>query len=211
MRGVKSVGWFAGAAVAAICALTWSTATSPALESAALATAPAYTAAGRLVRPLDYREWTFVTSGLGMTYGPAQHASTHPMFDNVFVNAHAYRTFLDTGTWPEQTMFVLEIRRAEEKVSIDSGGRTQGAVVAVEASVKDSSRFPGNGWAYFTFDGPNGLVDDAAPLPATAACYSCHERHALLDNTFVQFYPTLLETARRLGKLDPAKPEGTKP
>ncbi len=43
-----------------------------------------YTASGELVRPADYREWVFVTSGVGMTYGPAQPATGQPaMFDNV--------------------------------------------------------------------------------------------------------------------------------
>jgi hypothetical protein len=193
--------WLAGAALVASCASAWSTSAGAAAPGAA-AMGPAYTAAGRLARPLDYRQWTFVTSGLGMTYGPAQHSGRSPMFDNVFVTPESYRAFLDTGTWPDRTMFVLEIRRAESSVSIDQGGRTQGAVVAVEASVKDRARFPGNGWAYFTFDGAGGLLDDAQPLPASAACYACHENHAAVDNTFVQFYPTLLETARRLGKLE---------
>jgi hypothetical protein len=30
----------------------------------------------------------------------------------------------------------------------------------------------------------------------TAVCYSCHEQHAAVDTTFVQFYPTLLEIAK---------------
>jgi len=33
----------------------------------------------------------------------------------------------------------------------------------------------------------------------SAACYSCHEEHAATDNTFVQFYPTLIETAKQHG------------
>lgn len=174
--------------------------------------APAYTAAGRLVRPADYREWVFVTSGLGMTYGPAQHAAgSTPPFDNVFVTRDAHRAFLDGGAWPDGTMFVLEIRRAESGVSIDTGGRTQGDVVALEASVKDRSRFGGNGWAYFSFDGPQGFLDDAAPLPATAACHSCHASHAAVDNTFVQFYPTLREAARRHGRLSPHAGRGAEP
>jgi hypothetical protein len=203
---MNRASWLAGVALVASCASPWSTSAGAAAPGAAGA-APVYTAAGRLARPLDYRQWTFVTSGLGMTYGPAQHAGSSPMFDNVFVTPESYRAFLDTGTWPDRTMFVLEIRRAESNVSIDEGGRTQGAVVAVEASVKDRARFPGNGWAYFTFDGAGGLLDDAQPLPATAACYACHANHAAVDNTFVQFYPTLLETARRLGKLAESESE----
>ena len=29
-----------------------------------------FTKSGELVRPTDYREWIFLSSGLGMTYGP---------------------------------------------------------------------------------------------------------------------------------------------
>jgi hypothetical protein len=198
---MRSAAWLAGATVLGSCIATTEPARTSTPASAGVA-APAYTAAGHLVRPADYREWTFVTSGLGMTYGPAPHANGQaPLFDNVFVTRDAYLAFLDGGTWPDGTMFVLEIRRAESGISIDGGGRTQGDVVAIEASVKDSSRFPAKGWAYFTFDGQRGFLDDAAPLPSSAACYSCHERHAAVDNTFVQFYPTLREAARRHGKL----------
>ena len=31
---------------------------------------PEYTKDGKLSRPLNYREWIFLSSGLGMTYGP---------------------------------------------------------------------------------------------------------------------------------------------
>lgn len=36
------------------------------------ATAPAYTATGELMLPADFREWVFVGTSLGMTYGPAK-------------------------------------------------------------------------------------------------------------------------------------------
>jgi hypothetical protein len=147
----------------------------------------------------------FVTSGLGMTYGPAQPAAGRPpLFDNVFVTRPAYAEFLRSGTWPDKTMFVLEIRRAEEKVSINNGGRTQGGITAIEASVKDLQRFKDTGgWGYFSFDGPSGLTDSAAPLPTTAPCYACHKNNTAVDNTFVQFYPTLFEVAERRGTIKP--------
>ena len=31
---------------------------------------PRYTADGQLILPSDYREWVFLSSGLGMTYNP---------------------------------------------------------------------------------------------------------------------------------------------
>src|SRR5262245_24999459 len=69
------------------------------------ASGPSFTTDGRLLRPADYREWVFVSSGLGMTYGPAQPASDRPpLFDNVFVTPAAYREFLRSGSWPDGTM-----------------------------------------------------------------------------------------------------------
>jgi len=137
-----------------------------------------------------------------MTYGPAQVAADQlQMFDNVFVTSDAYREFLRSGTWPDKTMFILEVREAQTNVSINNGGRTQGDVMRIEASVKDRARFPNGGWAYFSFDGPQGLAASTAPLPTTAPCYTCHSMNTAVDNTFVQFYPTLFEVARRLGTI----------
>ena len=47
----------------------------------------------------------------------------------------------------------------------------------------------------FDSDGP------AKQVPKEAACYSCHEQHAAVDTTFVQFYPTLIELAKKKGTL----------
>ena len=41
-------------------------------------------------------------------------------------------------------------------------------------------------------------------IPRSAECYSCHAAHAAVDTTFVQFYPTLLPVATKLGTLNPA-------
>jgi hypothetical protein len=171
---------------------------------AALAADPAFTDQGELVRPPDYREWVFLASGLGMTYGPNRPQAGQPApFDNVFVNPDSYRAFKKTGRWPDGTMFMLEIRSAEENVSINAGGRTQGALRAIEASVKDSKRYPDGGWSYFTFDGPQGLRGSAAPLPRTADCYACHSKNAAVEWTFTQFYPAAFEIAQRLGTVRP--------
>jgi hypothetical protein len=157
----------------------------------------------RVMRPAGYREWVYLTSGLGMTYGPAQPASNQPpLFDNVFASPAAYREFLRSGTWPDGTMLVLELRRAQANVSINNGGHTQGEVVAIEAAVKDRKRYPNGGWAYFTFGGPRG-ADAAAPLADTASCYACHSKNAAVENTFVQFYPTLFDVARQKGTIRP--------
>ncbi|OLC50353.1 MAG: hypothetical protein AUH43_05300 [Acidobacteria bacterium 13_1_40CM_65_14] len=99
-----------------------------------------------------------------------------------------------TGKWPDRTMFVLELRASSDQGSILESGRFQKEVVGIEASVKDERRFPEK-WAYFGFEGGS---NEAAPFPKSAGCLSCHQQHAAVDNTFVQFYPTLLEVATRM-------------
>ena len=153
-----------------------------------------------LLKPEDYRGWTFLSSGLGMAYGPDAAPGRPPLFTNVFVNPSAYRAFLQTGRWPDKTMFVLELRRARTEGSINKGGSFQGEIVGIEAEVKDS-RFPGN-WAFFGF-GPGGRNASSAPLPGDASCYACHKTNAAVENTFVQFYPELMEVAQRMGTLNP--------
>ena len=155
-----------------------------------------YTKEGDLVPPLQYREWVYLTSGLDMSYNP-KAPSDMSMFDNVFVNPEAYRSFISTGTWPDKTVLVLESRGAESKSSINKAGHFQsGAVMGLEMHVKDESRFPGK-WAFFDVANES----KATLVPQGAPCYSCHADHAAVDTTFVQFYPTLLPIAKQKGTL----------
>lgn len=161
---------------------------------------PQYTADGRLQFPADYREWIFLSSGVDMSYSPRGMAMNHSMFDNVFVNPEAYKAFLETGTWPDKTMLVLEVRGAQTKGSINHTGHFQTAeLMGTEVHVKDEARVPGK-WAFFGFDNE----PTAKMIPAKADCYSCHQQHAAVDTTFVQFYPTLLEVAKKKNTLNPA-------
>ena len=154
-----------------------------------------YTKDGALVPPVgQYREWVYLTSGLDMSYA-ANPSSDMSMFDNVFVNPEAYRSFLSTGTWPDKTVFVLETRGAGSKSSINKSGHFQSEnVMGLELHVKDEARFPGK-WAFFDV----ASESKATLFPQTAACYSCHAQHAAVDTTFVQFYPTLLPVAEAKG------------
>lgn len=156
---------------------------------------PQYSDEGRLRFPHNYREWVFLSSGLGMTYGPLA-SSADPRFDNVFVSPSAYRAFLDTGRWPDGTVMVLEVRAAQSKGSINRAGHFQGDVVGVETHVKDSRRFPRQ-WAFFRFMGQSEISESAEAENST--CYRCHEPNGAVDTTFVQFYPTLIPAARAKG------------
>jgi len=148
-----------------------------------------------LVRPTDYREWIFLSSGLGMTYEPPSANPRPPTFGNVFVNPSSYRSFMQTGKWPDRTIFVLEFRNSDSEASINKSGRFQTGLAGVEAEVKDS-RFP-DGWAFFTFT----AAASAEPMSpaASAPCIECHTKNTAVERTFVQFYPTLFEIARRMG------------
>jgi hypothetical protein len=157
-----------------------------------------YNGSGQMKLPAQYREWVYLTSGFDMTYNPQLAAMDHSMFDNVFVNPESYKKFLETGTWPDKTVMVLEGREARTKGSINQRGHFQAVGVAdLEVHVKDEARFPGK-WAFFAFNKPdkNGTL-----FPQKATCYSCHAEHGAVDTTFVQFYPTLLPVAQKKGTL----------
>ena len=168
------------------------------------AAAPQFTADNQLIRPKDYREWVYLTSGLGMSYGPVaanQQSDASPVFDNVFVNPSSYKAFLATGKWPDKTIFILELRASAGHGSINKAGHFQTDVVAVEAAVKDEAHIPDK-WGYFGFSGaPGPLASSAKIFPKTAGCFACHTTNGAVDNTFVQFYPTLLEVAEAKGTL----------
>jgi len=154
---------------------------------------PSFAANGDMLPPANYREWIYLSTGIDMSYSPKAMQTDHSTFDNVFVNPAAYRSFVATGTWPDKTIMVLEVRGAKNKGSINQRGHFQEtAIMGLEVHVKDETRFPGK-WAFFEFDGPqkNGTL-----IPEKAPCYTCHVAHGAVDTTFVQFYPTLLPIAK---------------
>ena len=160
---------------------------------------PGYLQDGRLKFPFDYREWVFLSSGLDMSYSERAASAGHSMFDNVFAAPAAYKEFVRTGTWPDGTVLVLENRGAQQKGSINQRGNFQsGDVMGVEIHIKDTQRFQG-GWGFFAFRG----TTPARMIAMSAECYSCHQQHAAVDTTFVQFYPTLLGIATLKGTLSP--------
>jgi len=158
---------------------------------------PAYTADGKLVAPEHYREWIYLTSGIDMSYAAEKAPPDHHMFDNVFVNPSSYRSFLETGTWPDKTTLVLEVRGADSPTSINKRGHTQSAErMGMEIHVKDHGT-----WTFY--DLPDG-AKAADLISRPASCYSCHEAHGAVDTTFVQFYPTLLPLAEQKHTLSDA-------
>jgi len=152
-----------------------------------------FTPKGEMVFPEQYRDWIWLTSGLGMSYDTSTE-NPDPKFDNVFVSPAAYKAFVSTGTWPAGTVFILEIRGSRNQGSINKSGHYQGDLLDIEAHVKK----PDGRWAFYGFG--NG-TKPAGVIGHDASCYSCHEQHGAVDTTFVQFYPTLLPVARSKGTL----------
>ena len=145
--------------------------------------------------PENYREWVWLSSGLGMSYSATASERPNPVFDNVFASPEAYKVFKQTGTWPAKTTLMLEIRNSGSNPSINKTGHFQAERTDIEAHVKDAS----GQWAFYAFG--NGDKTGAL-IPKQASCYSCHEQHGAVDTTFVQFYPTLLEIAKAKGKVE---------
>jgi hypothetical protein len=157
-----------------------------------------FTRDGELAYPANYREWIFLSSGLGMTYGPNAPAAGTPLrYDNVFVNPSSYREFLKTGKWPDGSVFILEIRKSETHGSINQHGSFQTDIVAIEAHVKDSRRFKGS-WAFYDL---SPAKPSAKPIADGNGCQKCHEAHGAVDTTFVQFYPELIPVAQKFGTM----------
>jgi len=149
-----------------------------------------YTPEGKLVFPKDYRTWVYLSTGMDMAYLEGPPPSQHT-FDSVFVDPASYAAFQKTGTWPDRTVMVLEVRKGQSRGSINKAGVFQTDVAGREVHVKDVARFK-SGWAFF----PG--ADTASALSQTSQCNVCHEQHGAVDTTFVQFYPTLLPTAKAM-------------
>src|SRR6266436_3506768 len=158
-----------------------------------------YDAKGELVRPTGYREWMFLSAGFGMNYSPAP--GSHEMFTNVFVQRWAYDEFAASGKWPEQSMFVIDERDAASRSSINQKGHYQTDLMGLAVEVKDSTKNPDK-WAYYAFDAEGKT---AGAMPKGNGCWSCHDAHAAVEHTFVQFYPTLKVVAKKFGVYNEAR------
>ncbi len=164
---------------------------------------PQYDDKGQLVRPADYREWMFLSAGYGMNYSPAPGG--HEMFTNVFVQRWAYDQFVNSGKWPEQSMFVIDERDAASRSSINQKGHYQTDLMGLAVEVKDSGRNPDK-WAYYGFEADGKT---AGAMPHGNGCWSCHDAHAAVEHTFVQFYPTLKTVAKKFGTYNESREQVT--
>ena len=148
-----------------------------------------------LLCPPSYREWVFVGCSLGM--GHAQNKSSE-VYHNVYIDPLAYREYQRSGKFPDGTVMLLESLSAGTKFDPESQGSYEEDVLALQASVKDSSRFD-SGWGFYDFTaGVGKLKPQAEPLPQTAGCLACHREKAATDHVFTQFYPVLRVSTAKL-------------
>jgi len=144
-----------------------------------------------LLFPKGYREWVFVGSSLGLEYdAEKKQASEKLEFKNVYMSPSAYRKFLQTRTFPEGTILVLETGTEAKKSEPGLRGSYLDEFTGVSAAVKDTKRFA-DGWAYFSFGDRGAKSKDRAQPFAKSSCYDCHRQKGGLDNVFIQFYPML--------------------
>ncbi|HET9332966.1 MAG TPA: cytochrome P460 family protein [Gemmatimonadota bacterium] len=174
-------------------------------DSIPAAQLPRFTPDGRLLRPEGWEGWVLAGTSMGLTYNepaaaPAPGAPPG-IFLNVYVQPWAYERFMESGEFPEGTMFILAMAEPITKADPARGGFYMGEISMMEVHLKRAGVHE-SGWGFYGF----GSDDSSAEiLPAEANCYSCHRDEAAYDQAFVQFYPKMRE---RLG-LDPAVADST--
>ena len=76
--------------------------------------------------------------------------------------------------------------------------------MGLPVEVKDSARNPDKWASAFDADGKT-----AEAMPRGNGCWSCHDAHATVEHTFVQFYPTLKPVAKKFGTYNEAREQVT--
>ena len=120
-------------------------------------------------------------------------AAPFPEFHAVYIDPDSWAHYEQTGNFQDGTVIIKELVSVGSKAAVSGKGYFMGEFVGLEATVKDSQRFPdepGN-WAYFSFGHhPEPYAESATAFPA-AGCNACHQVNAAQDWVFTQFYPLL--------------------
>ncbi len=152
---------------------------------------PGYTSDGKLIRPEGYREWVYVGTPLTPNdLNPPEAA--FPEFHNVYIHPDDFEHYSKTGEFPDGTVIIKELVSVGSKQAVSGIGYFMGEFVGLEATIKDSKRFPDEPgyWAYFSFGHSYPLADTAEKFHAPA-CNACHVASAADDLVFTQYYPVL--------------------
>jgi len=161
---------------------------------------PKYNAKGELELPRDYHFWVFLGAPItpnALNGGKAAFQEYH----NVYVHPDALRAYRKTGTWPEGTVMLKELRLSQPGTNADGSsvepsgrGYFPAARNGIDVSVKDSKRFAGtNGWGFFNFGHHAPPYEKTSAAAPTEACAACHIANATKDMVFSKFYAPILE------------------
>ncbi len=159
---------------------------------------PKWTADDQLILPEGYREWVYLGSPL-TPHALNDGAAGFPEFHNVYVQPEAFREYRKTGVFPEGTIMLKELQLTQpgteedgSRFEVSGRGYFPGAFNGVDASVKDSKRFPdAQNWGYFNFGHHAPPYAASAPAAPVAACAQCHIDNADEDMVFSRFYAPL--------------------
>jgi hypothetical protein len=166
---------------------------------------PLYDQEGRLLQPFGYEKWVVVGTSIGLGYsdGDKNDPGNPGTFHNVYLQPEAFDHFVQTGEFPEQTVFIVtnnKSRPANTKGSVSRKGFVASATSGLEVAVKDTKRFP-DGWAYFMFhDAPEKAKPETVHAERAfdrKDCFDCHAEHGADDNVFTQYYSVLTEARRQ--------------
>jgi len=166
---------------------------------------PLYDQEGRLLQPVGYEKWVVVGTSIGLGYsdGDKNDPGNPGTFHNVYLQPEAFDHFVQTGEFPEQTVFIVtnnKSRPANTKGSVSRKGFVASATSGLEVAVKDTKRFS-DGWAYFMFhDAPEKAKPETVHAERAfdrKDCFDCHAEHGADDNVFTQYYSVLTEARRQ--------------
>lgn len=162
---------------------------------------PQWTADGQLQLPVGYHDWVFLGAPLtpnALNGGKANF----PEYHNVYVQPHALAAYRKTGTWPDGTIMLKELRLSQpgtnpDGSSVEASGRGYfpAARNGIDISVKDTKRFANtNGWGFFNFGHHAPPYEKTAKAAPVESCAGCHIANATKDMVFSKFYEPILKS-----------------
>lgn len=145
---------------------------------------------GEAALPKGYRSWVHTYTAwesIAVNFLDGNLTKT-PEFHSVYVEPNAYRTFMQTGKWPEGSLIVKEFSITSIDPNNCDGppayvcnlggskvifphGRT-----GLTLMLKDSKRYPSEpgGWSYFSFGHQPPPYEKFSPARPRAQCAQCH-------------------------------------
>jgi hypothetical protein len=166
---------------------------------------PEYDKDGKLVRPTGYEKWVVVGTSIGLGYsdGDKPDPKNPGTFHNVYMQPEAFDHYVETGEFPDQTVFIvtnLKSQPATTKGPVSRIGFVAAPTSGLEVAVKDSKKYSGS-WAYFMFHDAPGKSSPKGHSSESAFeqkdCFDCHAEHGEKDNVFTQFYSVLTSVRER--------------